>query len=54
MTGVQTCALPICVSYAVASGVTAILGYTNQQSKDEGAADTSDGSSWYVGANLSF
>jgi len=42
------------VSYAVASGVTAILGYTNQQSKDEGQADTSDGSSWYIGANLSF
>jgi len=42
------------VSYAVASGVTAILGYTAQTSEDEGVGDTSDGSSWYVGANLSF
>jgi len=42
------------VSYAVASGVTAIIGYTSQASKDEGAAETSDGSSWFVGANMSF
>jgi len=42
------------VSYAVASGVTAVLGFTSQDSKDEGDADTSDGSSWYIGANLAF
>ena len=42
------------VSYAVASGVTAVLGYTTQDSKDEGSTDTTDGSSWYIGANLAF
>jgi len=43
------------VSYAVASGVTAIVGWTAQESKTEGTkADTESGSSWYVGANLSF
>jgi len=42
------------VSYAVASGVTAILGYTNVDIQDEGANDTSGGSAWYVGATMSF
>jgi len=43
------------VSYAVASGVTAIVGWTSQESETEGTkADTESGSSWYVGANLSF
>jgi hypothetical protein len=42
------------VSYAVASGVTAILGYSDVDSADEGANDTTDGSSWYIGANMSF
>ena len=41
------------ISYAVASGVTAILGYTNIDAEDEGAAST-DGSAWYIGANMSF
>ena len=41
------------ISYAVASGVTAILGYTNTDAEDEGAAST-DGSAWYIGANMSF
>ena len=41
------------VSYAVASGVTAILGYTSLEASDEGAA-TDDGSAWYIGANMSF
>ncbi len=41
------------VSYAVASGVTAILGYTSVEATDEGAA-TDDGSAWYIGANMSF
>ena len=41
------------VSYAVASGVTAILGYTTVEATDEGVA-TDDGSSWYIGANMSF
>jgi len=41
------------ISYAVASGVTAILGYTSTDSGDEGLA-TDDGSAWYIGANMSF
>jgi hypothetical protein len=42
------------VSYAVASGVTAILGYTDVDSSDEGLNDSTDGSAWYIGANMSF
>ena len=42
------------VSYAVASGVTAILGYTTVDSTDEGDSDTTDGSAWYIGANMAF
>ena len=42
------------VSYAVASGVTAILGYTDVDSSNEGTNDTKDGSAWYIGANMSF
>ena len=42
------------VSYAVASGVTAILGYTNSDSQNEGQSDDKDGSAWYIGANMSF
>tara|TARA_B100000989_G_scaffold241398_1_gene188265 strand:- start:2010 stop:3062 length:1053 start_codon:yes stop_codon:yes gene_type:complete len=41
------------VSYAVASGVTAILGYSNKDAENDGAAST-DGSAWYIGANMSF
>jgi predicted porin len=42
------------VSYAVASGVSAVLGYTTVDQNDEGASDTTGGSSWYVGATMSF
>jgi len=42
------------ISYAVASGVTAILGYTDVDSSDEGINDTTDGSAWYIGANMAF
>jgi len=43
------------VDYAVASGVTATLGWTSADSSDEGSADTANsGSSWYIGANVSF
>jgi predicted porin len=42
------------VSYVVAAGVTAILGYTDVDSSDEGSNDTTDGSSWYIGANMAF
>ena len=41
------------VSYAVASGVTAILGYTSTESVDEGSG-SDDGSAWYIGANMAF
>ena len=41
------------VSYAVAAGVTAILGYTTTDSSDEGSS-TDDGSAWYIGTNMSF
>ena len=41
------------VSYAVASGVTAILGYTSTESTDEGVG-SDDGSAWYIGANMAF
>jgi len=41
------------ISYAVASGVTAILGYTATESQNE-AVGTDDGSAWYIGANMSF
>ena len=42
------------VSYAVASGVSAVLGYTNVDIQDEGASTTDGGSAWYVGATMSF
>jgi len=43
------------VSYAVASGVTANLGWKDTESSDEGtASDNSGGSSWYIGASMSF
>jgi len=42
------------VSYAVASGVTANLGWSDIDAQDDGSNDTSGGSSWYVGATMSF
>ncbi len=42
------------ISYAVASGVTANIGWKNVDSENEGASETSGGSSWYIGANMSF
>ena len=43
------------VDYAVASGVTATIGYTSVDSSDEASADTTaSGSSWYIGTNVSF
>jgi hypothetical protein len=42
------------LSYAVASGVTANLGWKNTDSSDEGSSETSGGTSWYVGASMSF
>jgi hypothetical protein len=42
------------ISYAVASGVTANLGWKNVDSQENGAAETSGGNSWYIGANMAF
>ena len=43
------------VTYAVASGVSAVLGYTTVDQNDEGVSDeSSGGSAWYVGATMSF
>ena len=42
------------LTYAVASGVSAVLGYTTVDVQDEGASDNSGGSAWYVGATMSF
>jgi len=42
------------VSYAVASGVTANLGWKDIDATNDGSNDTTGGSSWYVGATMSF
>lgn len=42
------------ISYAVASGVTANIGYKEVDSQNDGSSDTKGGSSWYVGASMSF
>jgi predicted porin len=42
------------VTYAVASGVSAVIGYTTVDAKNEGVNTTDDGSSWYIGASMSF
>jgi hypothetical protein len=42
------------VTYAVASGVSAVLGYTTVDQNNEGTSTTDGGSAWYVGATLSF
>jgi hypothetical protein len=42
------------VTYTVAPGVSAVLGYTTVDESDEGASITTGGSAWYVGATMSF
>jgi len=42
------------ISYAVASGVTANLGWKDIDANNDGSNDTTAGSSWYVGATMSF
>jgi hypothetical protein len=42
------------VTYAVASGVSAVVGYTTVDAQNDGASTTDDGSSWYIGASMSF
>jgi hypothetical protein len=42
------------ISYAVASGVTANLGFKNVDSQESGNSETSGGTAWYIGANMAF
>jgi hypothetical protein len=42
------------VTYAVASGVSAVVGYLTEDHQDNGSSTTTGGSSWYVGATMSF
>ena len=42
------------VTYAVASGVSAVLGYTTVDTNNEGTSTTDGGSAWYIGATMSF
>jgi len=43
------------IDYVIAPGVTGTLGWSDQTREDEGAASTgASGSSWYIGANVSF
>ena len=43
------------VTYSVASGVSAVVGFANEERADESAVTKDQGgTSWYVGANISF
>jgi len=42
------------VTYAVASGVSAVVGYTTIDRSNDGSSTTLGGSAWYVGATMSF
>jgi hypothetical protein len=42
------------VTYAVASGVSAVIGYTTVDAQNDGTSITDSGSAWYVGATMSF
>jgi hypothetical protein len=42
------------VTYAVASGVSAVVGYTTVDQNNDGVSSTDGGSAWYIGANMSF
>ena len=43
------------IDYVIASGVTGTLGYRDQEGANENTVITTDsGSSWYIGANISF
>jgi hypothetical protein len=43
------------IDYVIASGVTGTVGYRDQEGTDEGTVQTeASGSSWYIGANISF
>ena len=43
------------VDYVITSGVTGTIGYKDQEGKNEGTVTANDsGSSWYIGATISF
>ena len=43
------------IDYVIASGVTGTVGYRDQEGSNEAVVTTTDsGSSWYIGANISF
>ena len=42
------------VTYAVASGVSAVIGYTTVDQNNDGVSSTDGGSAWYIGANMAF
>jgi len=42
------------VTYAVASGVSAVVGYTTVDRSNDGVSSSLGGSAWYVGATMSF
>ena len=42
------------ISYAVASGVTANIGWKNVDSQEAGDSENSGGTAWYIGANMAF
>jgi len=42
------------IAYAVASGVTANIGFKDIDSSNGGNTDTAGGTSWYIGANMAF
>jgi len=42
------------VTYSVASGVSAVVGYTTVDTNNEGSSSTDGGSAWYIGASMSF
>ena len=43
------------IDYVIASGVTGTVGYRDQTASQEGAETTTEsGTSWYIGANISF
>ena len=42
------------ISYAVASGVTANIGFKDIDSQNDGSSDSKGGTSWYIGASMSF
>jgi hypothetical protein len=43
------------ISYAIASGVTGVVGFADTQTSDESSDDSGEsGSSWYIGATISF